>query len=1286
MSGRSNLAASLATVAIAALGGPIILTRTALEEVVKHAQSLYDQNDESRQISRRVSEAVKAWAVSENLAKDVDLGLELAAETVARFGLSTDRLAELSFEAAAAAGAVVAAARADDPKWGTEDHYAVAVRAIGVTYEALIAQLRANEGTAVALFLTLRKSIEDYATGIEHRLKALTVTSGDLSDALTGVGTVADIASYLRARIRDWDTSVWHHDRKASAVERPLKVQEKSGLPVDGRLLSCEEALAAARMLVVLGGPGAGKTWLARHYARQAAKAALAQLEEGASPDEVELPLLTTWEHWVQSAGDTDQSLVTSSFASGLGHSNVGDSDTSARIKRTFVRSRARVLLVIDSLDEAADVVAQGPRLRELLGLPPSWRIVVTSRPAAWRAAYRGGGDSRMRVVELADLSFPEEVETFVRDWFRETGDPGRGDSLIKQIQGRPEVARAAVVPLMLAFYCLLAEDAREMSRPLPARRRELYRRLTLRLLRGGWTGNHAGPDTAPGWDYCKELLRNWAWTAVGDRNNAAGLGVWDDSFIQPADVRQTERRAIDHIAPKIAEDDEGNITRRFVHRTFLEHFVAEHIATLDTRTAADLLLPHLWFDPDWEIAAPAAIVSHNQQQKGALLENLLSRVPRHATDPARQVAQSELDRLLLTIAQESEPGEWSQEHQDLLHQCRVDNATSRPDLVAGSAHWAYSNPNVCTVVLGALAAADKPWGLALLAEALPSLATTEAAKAQARGAVLQALTVSEDSEDFVSLVEVLSVLGPTDSEKAQARRVVLQGLSTTKDPRSRGNFVDALLLLNPTDGDRTPARRLVLQSMITSENSMFVLEIAEKLLALDPTNGERTEARMAVLRTMRTGNDPSHPEKAAKVLSTLAFTDDESAETLMAVLPELTNSAFLWPANLKKVLSTLASTDSAKAQTRKAVLQALSAPEGARNAASLVETLLALSPTVEEQAQARGTLLHALSAADEHHVFALARGLSALSPTAEEQAHVRAAVVQDLKPEHTPFGTYARVSTLLALMPTDRERAQARSSVLQALDAPRQHGAPILVRALLTLDPSDEERAQARRSALEALTMTKDAENHDHKMKALLALSPTVDEQAQVRGALLKVLAAADQQLVLSIAETLPALSPTREEQGQARTALLKVLAAADRQLVLSIAEALPALSPTREEQARARATVLSALTSTDDLRDAGALTAILLILTPTKEEQAEARAAVLQALATTDEPWKFSTLTTALSSQLLTADERTQLRMELLRALARSDDPKFILFLVEALRSTSAIESWMEWLTGDQ
>src|SRR4051812_16168312 len=128
--------------------------------------------------------------------------------------------------------------------------------------------------------------------------------------------------SYLRIRMVDWDVSIWHPGQQtASLLERRRRVRASgSGSSVDGGEVAAEEALVGQRVLVVLGGPGSGMTWLARRYAREAAQAALRQLESGADPDAVEVPLFTTWDRWVATPGSPMESLVEASFAAGLGH------------------------------------------------------------------------------------------------------------------------------------------------------------------------------------------------------------------------------------------------------------------------------------------------------------------------------------------------------------------------------------------------------------------------------------------------------------------------------------------------------------------------------------------------------------------------------------------------------------------------------------------------------------------------------------------------------------------------------------------------------------------------------------------------------------------------------------------------------------------------------------------------------------------------------------------------------------------------------------------------------
>ena len=53
-------------------------------------------------------------------------------------------------------------------------------------------------------------------------------------------------------------------------------------------------------------------------------------------------------------------------------------------------------------------------------------------------------------VVNLQNLEYPAEVNAFIA-WF--ATNPRRGDALIHQISAREDLARVAVVPLMLTFY-----------------------------------------------------------------------------------------------------------------------------------------------------------------------------------------------------------------------------------------------------------------------------------------------------------------------------------------------------------------------------------------------------------------------------------------------------------------------------------------------------------------------------------------------------------------------------------------------------------------------------------------------------------------------------------------------------------------------------------------------------------------------------------------------------------------------------------------------------------------
>ena len=108
---------------------------------------------------------------------------------------------------------------------------------------------------------------------------------------------------------------------------------------------------------------------------------------------------------------------------------------------------------------------------------------------------------------------------------------------------------------------------------------------------------------------------------------------------------------------------DTGKTLRRFIHRSIREHLVAEHVVGLPVNEATEALLPHLWFDRDWEYAAAAALAVHPQH------DQLLRAVIRDATG-SDQIPEDvsvidgtwQFRALLARVASESSEADWSPE------------------------------------------------------------------------------------------------------------------------------------------------------------------------------------------------------------------------------------------------------------------------------------------------------------------------------------------------------------------------------------------------------------------------------------------------------------------------------------------------------------------------------------------------------------------------------------------------------------------------------------------------
>ena len=446
----------------------------------------------------------------------------------------------------------------------------------------------------------------------------------------------------------------------AAAIERKLRVAvTDAGHEQD---LNADDLARRCQRLVVLGGPGSGKTWLAKRSARRCAEAALEALGAGASLDEVELPLYTTCSHLIRAGGDIREAAVSSAVDQ---LADLGGNRLSSTLRRFFTDRNASTLLVLDSLDEAH---GSGERLRQADTLP--WRIILTSRAIAWnyQLVVDEGNDSH-RIGELQPLLYPDDVNSFVHRWFVQ--QPDRGEYVAAAIAGRPDLQPSATIPLILAFYCIVGGG----GKALPDSRRDLYTLVLNRLLTGRW---RAGHSRLPDLHACLEILEAWAWSGCL-HDPLSGVATWaDDIATEQRRLDAADEKALDHVAaPLGAPDvDTGKTLRRFIHRSIREHLVARHVAGLSAEQAATVLLPHLWYDPDWEYVNPAAIVAHANRDQ--LLRVLLrsatgsSRIP---SDLAGIDAGWQIRELLVRIAAESHETDWSPEIAALIGRARVELA-----------------------------------------------------------------------------------------------------------------------------------------------------------------------------------------------------------------------------------------------------------------------------------------------------------------------------------------------------------------------------------------------------------------------------------------------------------------------------------------------------------------------------------------------------------------------------------------------------------------------------------
>jgi len=1057
------------------------------------------------------------------------------------------------------------------------------------------------------------------------------------------------ITRYLETLIAWLGSDPWPRDPRFGGLAlTPTTIERKLSVSGSGGIRDADELARRCQRLVILGGPGSGKTWLARRIARRCAEGALAGLAAGQALDDVELPLYTTCSRLAAAAGDVRAAVISSAF---FDLADLGGSEVIAAIQGLFADRNAATLLVLDSLDEAH---APDERIRQAETLP--WRIILTSRRTAWRNQLTiPPTDESQQLGELQPLRYPVDVEAIIGQWF--SGEPGRGQHLAAQIARRPNLQQSATVPLILALYCILGG-----TEPLPASRPELYIRVLKRMLTGRWRwGSDA--DAAVDADACLTVLRAWAWEGASRNDPVSGVGAWsDDLATGPAGLTEADALAVAHVAMPTgpADIDSGKTSRRFVHRSVREHLVAEHIASLPAEEAASILLPHLWFDSDWEYAAPAAICLHPQRDE--LLRSLLGQAARTGRIPADLSLIDtgwEVRRLLAQVAGESEEGQWAPATAAVIGRARVELAQAAHfrDLGA-SASWTESNRQIYELLLGPLRAAVVQHKSILgveLARALMFLPLAAAERLQVREAIAGLINQGLGKYEAADLVTALIGLAPAREERQHARGALLDRLR--RSTWQAEALVDGVVRLAPTPEEQAEARAGLLGVLAGPTLHVAVLD---GVIRLSPAGEEQRAASIAALKLLaKEWSEGPFGELMDKLIGLVELPDaaDNRPEVFTALLRMLqarrTRTEF-WR-SLVEALARLAATPRERRRVRARLLELLARDRA--GAEKLTRGLVLLAPEPREQGEVREQLLGLLATqTDSWAAATLARALAQLAPTERELRSAARRLIELL----ADYGS-RRVDHLLdglaELAPTADEQRLARTAMLRRIAHEQvlipSHVADQIVRWATM---PDDQRDEVRGELLVLLAVEDDSRKAEVLASAIARLTPTAGEQHDVRARLLHLLG---QELkgerAAGLASMLPQLAPTAEDLQEARQAILAPIRGhswGSR----DITRVLMTLQPTLDDRSQARRGLIGLMWETyrADPEYVAKIVDLVLQLSPTAEDKQDAGELLAGAVATEQNGYKAARLAKGLNQLDPPEEQRARARNGLTTVLA--------------------------------